>query len=262
MTEMRFWDSNNFVAMVGGMMPTLCSVGSHYAVQPNAPWPQPGLLIAAVVFAIVGLAAAHGLSPTDRRQAFALGISAPAIIASIISGANKSQVVSYFELTSPAYAQSTNQNTINTPTENPSVLFAGTPNLGKNSRVVVLGYSPGTAGQINSTIDVSGTTSNGQNIPIGSFWANSANSKIIVGPSDLNSITLKSSNGVQKNIPLDAGTKEITVTPALESTFTGDMLWGFGANRKLALSNFHVETFNKATIPSAWDQQYKNLIQD
>jgi hypothetical protein len=260
MSLSRLWESNNFVAMLGGMMPTLCAVGSHFAVQPDAPLPQLSLLVPLAIFAFIGLAASHGLSPADRKQAFALGISAPAIIASIASGTSKPQVSWFVEFAPAAYAQQSGPFAGNVAPGNPSVLFAGKPKVTNDSRVFVLGYSPGNAGQTSSMIDVSGTTSNGQTLPIGSFWANSAHSNIIVGPSDLNSITLKSSNGVVTNVPLQPDTKQIDVTPTLNSSFEGDMLWGLGANRKLSVSGFQVKKADKVTIAKDWDPQYKGLV--
>ncbi len=260
MFERRFGDSHYIAAMLGGVVPTMCSVGSQYAVHPESPLPQFGLLIAVAIFAFLGLAVSYGLSPADRRQAFAMGISGPAIIASIVSGAKPPQVAWNFDFAPSAYAQQSGATAENTPPGNPSVLYAGVPSVAKNSRVVVLGYSPASAGQVNSKIDVSGTTGNGKDVAIGSFWGNSAHSNIIIAL--LTSIRLRSQagNGAKTKVPIELDTKQIEVTPAVESSFGGDLLWGLGANRNLSVSNFEFKKSDKITIPKNWDQQYIDLV--
>jgi hypothetical protein len=84
---------------IGGMCPCLITLGKVFTtitpgqhfVDVVSPWFFAGIL----VYAILGLAVAFFFTEPDAKKAFVLGISAPALIASVlanpISGAEKSQ---------------------------------------------------------------------------------------------------------------------------------------------------------------------------
>lgn len=77
------------MAGIGGMIPTLCKLASSFSVNPNQPLPEYGLYIGLSLFFIIGTVLAYAFQEENLKQAFILGICAPAIITSIVSGANE-----------------------------------------------------------------------------------------------------------------------------------------------------------------------------
>jgi hypothetical protein len=74
------------VAGLGGLLPTLSRLASTYATDFKTPLPEAGAYIALGLFFVIGAIMAACLRETDIRQAFVLGISAPAIITNTLTG--------------------------------------------------------------------------------------------------------------------------------------------------------------------------------
>ena len=73
-------------AGLGGTLPTLCTLAASYSANPTQPLPGMGMGLALVLFFVIGAAVAYGLDESVPKKAFVLGVAAPAVVSSIISG--------------------------------------------------------------------------------------------------------------------------------------------------------------------------------
>lgn len=97
------------MAGLGGSLPTLCKLAAASTNSENVIILSPGHLSAMGLYFLIALILCAGLAEKRRKEAFILGIAAPAIIASILSGASYSDAdqikVSAISIISSAYAQ-------------------------------------------------------------------------------------------------------------------------------------------------------------
>lgn len=78
----------SLIAGLGGMLPTLCRLASANAANPETFILSPGYLSAIGLYFVIGSIVCVGFQETRRREAFTLGIAAPAIISSVLTGAS------------------------------------------------------------------------------------------------------------------------------------------------------------------------------
>ncbi|MEZ2329857.1 hypothetical protein AB6802_09045 [Mesorhizobium sp. RCC_202] len=97
----------------GGALPTVAKLASTYVAAPTTPLPALGLLLGIALWAIVGGGIALTNTSYDTRQSIFAGIAAPAIIASLISGATNTPGKSASLLDISAYAQQDTGNAAN-----------------------------------------------------------------------------------------------------------------------------------------------------
>ena len=74
------------IAGIGGILPTISRIGASLASNPEQPLPGLGLVLSMVCFFLLGAFLCIGLQEKRVRDAFILGIAAPAIISNIVSG--------------------------------------------------------------------------------------------------------------------------------------------------------------------------------
>lgn len=129
------------VAALGGLLPTLCNVAASFGAHPDQPLPGAGTYVSLALYAIIGIIVSFALSPTDRKQAFAIGISAPAIVASLASGATKPPQVSQLNFSIAAYAQDSANSNGNMSSGNPSIFLGNSSWTDKNNHSMILNYS-------------------------------------------------------------------------------------------------------------------------
>jgi hypothetical protein len=72
----------------GGILPTIAEKASTYVSIPNTPLPEWGLLLGVLLWAVVGGGVALMNTSYEAKQALFAGVAAPAILASVISGAS------------------------------------------------------------------------------------------------------------------------------------------------------------------------------
>lgn len=89
----------------GGALPTIAKLASTYVAAPTTPLPAVGLLLGVALWAVVGGGIALTNTSYETRQAIFAGIAAPAIIASLISGATNAPGAKVSLLDISAYAQ-------------------------------------------------------------------------------------------------------------------------------------------------------------
>lgn len=89
----------------GGALPTIAKLASTYVSAPATPLPAVGLLLGVALWAIVGGGVALTNTSYETRQSIFAGIAAPAIIASLISGATNTPGAKVSLLDISAYAQ-------------------------------------------------------------------------------------------------------------------------------------------------------------
>jgi len=74
------------------MLPTLSKLAAALVAAPSAPIPARGFYLGLAIFFLIGATTAYALAERVVKEAFFAGIAAPAIIASIISGATGAQL--------------------------------------------------------------------------------------------------------------------------------------------------------------------------
>ncbi|TPN82011.1 hypothetical protein FJ987_17150 [Mesorhizobium sp. CU2] len=89
----------------GGALPTIAKLASTYVAVPTTPLPALGLLLGVMLWAIVGGGVALTNTSYETRQAIFAGVAAPAILASLISGATSTPGTKVSFLDISAYAQ-------------------------------------------------------------------------------------------------------------------------------------------------------------
>lgn len=102
------------IAGIGGCLPSLCSLAAASSKQESVNIISAGHLVAMTLYFLIGSILCFGVGEKRRREAFLLGIAAPAIIASFLSGSHNYEApkpldsskekVGYFSLINSAYA--------------------------------------------------------------------------------------------------------------------------------------------------------------
>lgn len=77
------------IAGLGGTMPTICRLAGVYVANPKTELPEGGMYLGLALFFIIGAILSYAFSETNLRQAFVIGVCAPAIITNIVSGAQE-----------------------------------------------------------------------------------------------------------------------------------------------------------------------------
>lgn len=83
--EKPIWECA-LVAGVGGMMPTLSRFGASLIGDPNQAMPANGFYVGVGIYFLIGSVLAYAFAERNLKQAFLVGIAAPAIIANIVAG--------------------------------------------------------------------------------------------------------------------------------------------------------------------------------
>ena len=70
---------------LGGCCPTIAKLGSYYSANTGAPLPEPSIIFALSIFAVLGAIVAIAVDSTNVKAAIVAGIAAPGIVMSIVS---------------------------------------------------------------------------------------------------------------------------------------------------------------------------------
>ncbi|WP_296746674.1 hypothetical protein [Mesorhizobium sp.] len=201
----------------GGALPTIAKLASTYVAVPTTPLPAIGLLLGVVLWAVVGGGVALTNTNYETRQAIFAGIAAPAIIASLISGATNPPGAKVSLLDISAYAQQ--------PT--------GTTDDGAQAIVI----SPQVQGGLPRTTS----------IPVTAEVKNGDQSKVIdLGDiKDLSTPTKFTlpANTMQVFISGQAvkpGSTQTNIDLSVRTAPSNDLLWALGGPRKFEIQSLQV----------------------
>ena len=93
---------------LGGCCPTIAKLASYYSTQWGAPPPELGVLIAMLLFALLGGIVAIAVGSQEIKAAIIAGIAAPGIVTNIISGQNIANPSPMYQTQHSAQENSTN----------------------------------------------------------------------------------------------------------------------------------------------------------
>lgn len=97
------------MAGLGGCLPSLCNIAAASSKQEDVSFLSAGQLTAMTCYFIIALILCIGFGERRRKEAFILGIAAPAIIASYLNGSHEAPApnvtIGGFSLFSTAYAE-------------------------------------------------------------------------------------------------------------------------------------------------------------
>lgn len=208
---------------LGGISPTLASLGATFVRVPETPLPAIGMLYGLVIFAIIGGIVALSNKTLEIRQAIFAGIAAPAILMNIFSSAAEAPSRrAGIEIISSAMAQS---GAVITRADNSSTLYV--------SPTVVGGAS--LSSEIPVTAEVKTNDGSLKNLRIGGIKYLDSTTAFTV-PAGVNKVYL--------------GTQPVAITGSVTSTHIdvvtqptsfGDFLWALGAPRRFEVKTLTVD---------------------
>lgn len=229
------------VAGFGGIVPTMAKLASFYVTNPRAPLPENGLYYGLLLFFAIGGVLAAAMKERDLKQAFILGVCAPAVITNIMSGATDHRALpaasgppataasavsirSIGDVLFPsAYAQS--------PARSASSVSTGALSISPTSlahsvrlNILVTQELPRAP-----TLQVFGLANDGSTVPLLSTSATSGKWDIAV-PANVRVVGISSAgHAAHVALPESAAAADITARVGVRKS--NDFLWALGADR-------------------------------
>ncbi len=233
--EASKWYSLFAFGMLGGILPTSAKLATTLVSVPGTPVPEIGFLVGLGIWAIIGGAVALTNTSKEVRQAIFAGIAAPAVLASVVTGATGSSVGSGTSAVNGATSRLFDITAVAQETP-PAVRSAADEWTVVISPSVSGGFPTGKTLPVTAQVEKDGET---KTVDVGAI-ANWRGTTALLVPPGTSKVFIGDSP-VPTTGPLTTVDMSVQTAPSIG----GDLLWALGGQR-----NFNIQSIILTPMPA------------